>query len=217
MQLALFDLDNTLLAGDSDHLWGEYLAQLGVVDSERYAAQNEQFYADYTAGVLDIHAFARFSLGRLAEFPMSQLLDWRSRYLAEQITPRVASQARSLLAQHRAAGHTLVIITATNRFLTEPIAQQLDVPHLIATDPVIEQGHFTGEIDGTPCFQSGKIAKLNAWLQGREEPTETWAYSDSINDLPLLEWADHPHAVDACPQLRRAAAQRGWPQISLRG
>lgn len=216
MELALFDLDNTLLAGDSDYSWGRFLVDKGVVDGATYEAQNQQFYEDYKAGELDIRAFARFSLGRLGQFEMAQLEAWRAEFVSAVVEPMIAPGARALLDQHRKAGRELVIITATNSFITRPIADVLGVEHLLGTDGEIVAGRFTGEIDGIPCFQGGKIEKLQVWLQQRPAPSETWFYSDSINDAPLLEWADHAFAVDPCPKLSALAKRQGWPEISLR-
>lgn len=216
MHLALFDLDNTLLAGDSDYLWGRFLVERGLVDSAEYEAQNRKFYEDYKAGELDIHEFARFSLGRMGQFPMPTLESLRAEFVESRIRDVVASGARDLLRQHREAGHTLIIITATNSFITRPIADLLDVEHLIGTDGEVVEGRFSGKIQGTPCFQDGKIRKLEDWLMAHPPVRESWFYSDSINDAPLLDWADHPHAVDPCPKLSVLAAERGWPVISLR-
>lgn len=216
MELALFDLDNTLLAGDSDYSWGRYLVDKGLVDGADYEAQNRKFYEDYKAGELDIRAFARFSLGRLGQFDMAQLQAWRADFVTSVIQPIIAPGSMDLLNHHRSAGRELVIITATNSFITRPIADLLGVEHLLGTDGEVINGRFTGEIDGIPCFQGGKIEKLQAWLEGRPTPTETWFYSDSINDAPLLEWADHAFAVDPCPKLTALAQSNGWPTISLR-
>ena len=216
MELALFDLDNTLLAGDSDYNWGRYLVDKGLVDGAEYEAQNRKFYEDYKAGELDIREFARFSLGRLGQFEMSQLEAWRADFVHSVIEPIIAPGAMALLEQHRSAGRELVIITATNSFITRPIADLLGVQHLLGTDGEIVNGRFSGEIEGTPCFQSGKIDKLKDWLSDRPAPSESWFYSDSINDAPLLEWADHAFAVDPCPKLSALAQSKGWPVISLR-
>lgn len=216
MKLALFDLDNTLLAGDSDYLWGRFLVDQGLVDGASYEAQNQRFYEDYKAGQLDIHEFARFSLGRMGEFDMPRLDALRERFVQDIIRPVVAPGAKDLLARHRNLGHQLVIITATNSYITTPIAAMLGVDTLLGTDGELEQGRFNGRIAGTPCFQDGKITKLQDWLQGRAKVQESWFYSDSINDAPLLDWADHPYAVDPCPKLSTLAAEKDWPVISLR-
>ncbi len=216
MKLAAFDLDNTLLAGDSDYLWGQYLVHSGLVDGEEYEAANQRFYAQYEAGTLDMHEFARFSLGRMGAVDPDKLRALRDAFVQEVIEPIIAPGAHNLIETHRSAGAELVIITATNTFITLPIAQKLGIPALIGTEPVYANGRMTGEIDGTPCFQEGKVDKLQEWL-GQRPVTESWFYSDSANDIPLLEWANHPVAVDPCPRLKAIASERGWPITSLRG
>ncbi len=219
MTLALFDLDNTLLAGDSDHAWGDFLVARGHVDAEAYRLANDRFYADYCAGTLDIRAFCEFVFAVLARNDRATLEAWRDEFMAECIEPMLLPQAHELLARHRAQGHTLVIITATNRFVTELIARRYGVEHLIATEPEQDgNGRYTGRLAGTPCFQDGKIIRLREWLAGRDESLEgSWFYSDSRNDLALLEAVDHPVAVDADPTLTAVARERGWPLLSLRG
>lgn len=215
--LALFDLDNTLLAGDSDYLWGKFLVDEGWVDGESYERENQRFYDEYKAGVLDIHEFLRFSLKPLTEHDPIALTQQRARFVTDYIAPIVAPHSRALLQQHRDRGDEIVIITATNRFVTEPIATLLGVSHLLATDPEIIDGRYTGRIAGIPCFQQGKIQRLEQWLASRQETFgERWFYSDSRNDLPLLEQVDHPVVVDGDTTLSAIAAERGWPQISLR-
>lgn len=217
MQLSLFDLDNTLLAADSDHLWGEYLVQIGAVDAEYYREKNDAFYADYQAGCLDINAFLAFTLKPLTQHSPEQLHTWRANFIAEVIKPQIAAATASLLAEHRAHGRHLAIITATNEFVTQPIAELLGVKTLIATRVGVADGQYTGESPGVPCFQNGKITRLQAWLAEQPEtPQETWFYSDSINDLPLLEFVDHPYAVDADAKLSAIAKTKSWPHITLR-
>lgn len=217
MSLAIFDLDNTLLAGDSDYEWGRFLVRRGIVDGETYEQANRAFYEQYKAGTLDIHEFARFAFRPLAENRLEDLLAWREDFMREHIAPIILPKARELLARHRERGETLMIITATNRFVTEPIAAELGVDHLLATEPEFRDGRYTGEIAGIPCFQAGKVRRLEAWLA---EHGETLAgshfYSDSHNDLPLLERVDHPVAVDADVTLTEIAGERGWHQMSLR-
>ena len=217
MQLAIFDLDHTLLAGDSDLLWGQYLCRLGVVDPAHYARENLRFYQEYQAGTLDIHAFAAFSLKPLTEHSRAQLEAWRADFVREVIEPIICPGAEPLIARHQAEGATTLIMTATNRFITEPIAERLGVHHLIATDPEEQDGRFTGRIAGTPNFQGGKVTRLGQWLaaQGIDAAHVTF-YSDSRNDLPLLEVADTAVAVDPDDVLRATAEARGWPVISLR-
>jgi HAD superfamily hydrolase (TIGR01490 family) len=197
MNLAIFDLDHTLLAGDSDYLWGRFLVDHGHVDAETYERNNQIFYEQYVAGTLDIHEFCRFR---------------------ERIEPIVAPLAPALLERHRVQGDRLLITTATNRFVTEPIAQLLGVDTLIATDPEMVDGRYTGRVSGTPNFRNGKVTRLQAWLaQQPRAPERISCYSDSHNDLPLLLMADRPVAVDPDDRLRATAIERGWPVISLRG
>jgi HAD superfamily hydrolase (TIGR01490 family) len=217
MKLAIFDLDNTLIAGDSDHLWGQYLADLGVVDRRAYLEGHERYYADYLAGRLDIHAFLRFQLGPLARFPRDDLLRWRRLFVEQRIRPLLLPRAQELIQEHRHALRKLLIITATNRFITEPIAALLGVEDLIATEPEVVAGRFTGEVAGTPSYAAGKVERFEEWLSDQGvRPSETWFYSDSHNDLPLLERVDHPVAVDPDGKLRDVARARYWPIISLR-
>ncbi|MGD2083125.1 MAG: HAD family hydrolase [Chromatiales bacterium] len=217
MALAIFDLDNTLLGDDSDYLWGRFLAERGIVDAQRYERENDRFYREYKDGRLDIQEFLRFSLRPLAEHPVAELHAWRERFIAEKIEPVILAAGRELLARHRAAGDTLLIITATNAFVTAPIAERLGVPHLIATEPELEAGRYTGKVAGVPSFREGKIARLEAWLGARGETLRgSWFYSDSHNDIPLLDRVDHPVAVDPDDRLAAHARNRGWPVISLR-
>ncbi len=216
MPLAIFDLDNTLLSGDSDYLWGQFLGELGVVDRDSYERENERFYADYRAGQLDIMAFLRFSLAPLAAHPRDQLDAWHQTFMTTKIEPLIGAGALALVEQHRQAGDTLLIITATNAFVTAPIAQRFGIANLIATDPEQADGRFTGRVAGTPSFRDGKVARLEAWLAERDMTLDgSWFYSDSHNDLPLLERVSHPVAVDPDPTLARHAAAQGWPVISL--
>jgi HAD superfamily hydrolase (TIGR01490 family) len=217
MRLAIFDLDHTLLAGDSDHLWGEYLVEQKLVDGPSYKKQNDAFYEAYKAGTLDIAAYTRFALEPLIRLGTAALLPLRARFIAEVIEPIIAPAAPALLERHRFQGDTLIIITATNRFITEPIAEMLGVDDLLATDPEIVDGRYTGRIAGTPCYREGKPKKLAEWLaQQRQEYTHRIFYSDSHNDLPLLGAVEEPIVVDPDDELRAHAAKRRWPVISLR-
>lgn len=217
MTLALFDLDNTLLGGDSDYLWGRFLVEQGIVDGVNYERENLRFYKEYLAGTLDIYEFLRFQLRPLAEHDIDTLHRWREQYLARMIEPIILPAARALLQEHRAKGHTLVIITATNRFITGPIAEALGVEHLIATEPEMKDGRYTGGVSGIPCFREGKVVRLRQWLGQHGETLEgSWFYSDSHNDLPLLEMVSNPVAVDPDKTLALHAEKAGWPIISLR-
>lgn len=217
MPLAIFDLDNTLLNGDSDYLWGVFLAERGVVDAAWYERENERFYQEYKAGSLDIHEFLRFSLKPLSEHPLDQLQAWHREFMQQKIEPILLPAAHQLVEKHRQAGDTLMIITATNAFVTAPIAAAFGIEHLIATDPERVGDRYTGEVAGIPSFREGKVARLDAWLkQYRQDLTGSSFYSDSHNDLPLLERVDNPVAVDPDESLERQARQRGWPIISLR-
>ncbi|WP_295427900.1 HAD family phosphatase [uncultured Thiodictyon sp.] len=218
MALAIFDLDNTLIAGDSEHLWGEFLVARGLVDGAHYARANDRFYAQYRAGTLDIDAFLRFALSPLREHPRDLLEELREHFVAQVIVPLMLPAARDLIAAHRGAGDTLLIITATNTFVGAPIAARFGIPHLIATEPELIDGRYTGAVAGIPAFREGKVRRLDDWLTGRGETlVGSCFYSDSHNDLPLLGRVDRPVAVDPDPQLREAAVARGWPILSLRG
>jgi HAD superfamily hydrolase (TIGR01490 family) len=215
--LAIFDLDNTLLNGDSDYLWGRFLVELGVVDGDWYEGENQRFYDEYKAGTLDILEFLRFSLKPLAEHDMATLNDWHARFMEDKIRPIMQPKAQALVDRHREAGDTMLIITATNRFVTAPIAAAFGIDNLLATDPAQEHGQFTGEVNGTPCFRDGKVERLYNWLRETGLNLEgSYFYSDSHNDLPLLEKVQHPVAVDADDTLRQHAEQLGWDIISLR-
>ena len=217
MSLAIFDLDNTLLAGDSDYAWGQFLVDRGIVDAQAYQQANDHFYRQYQQGGLDIMEFLAFALQPLAQHSKAQLDAWHREFMSHYIAPMRLAKADSLLQQHRDRGDYLVIITATNAFVTAPIAASMGVDHLLATDPEFVDGAYTGRVAGTPCFQAGKVERLEAWLASSGRSLEGSSfYSDSHNDLPLLERVDHPFAVDPDPTLAQVAEQRGWPVISLR-
>ena len=216
MNLALFDLDNTLLAGDSDYLWGEFLCERRLVDQAQYAQANRAFYEQYQQGQMDIEAFLNFALQPLAQIPFEQLLLTREEFLKTHLQQMIAPGALALIERHRNLGDTLAIITATNRFVTAPIARELGINHLIATEPTMGRDGFDGGHQRPPCFQEGKLANIDRWLTTYGlNPEASYAYSDSLNDLPLLEWADHPVAVDPDAKLLAVAKQRNWPVISL--
>jgi HAD superfamily hydrolase (TIGR01490 family) len=217
MRLALFDLDNTLLAGDSDFEWAQFLIEQGVIDGEVYEARNQAFYDQYKAGTLDIHEFLDFQLKPLSRHPRSVLDAWHQQFMARKIRPMMRDKARELVARHR--DDTCVVVTATNSFVTAPIAREFGVPHLVAPEPAQRDGMFTGGVCGIPCFREGKVERLQQWLAQRgaslETIEESWFYSDSLNDLPLLERVTHPVAVDPDATLRAHAQEHGWPVISL--
>ncbi|WP_275288586.1 HAD family hydrolase [Halomonas elongata] len=217
MSLAIFDLDNTLLSIDSDHAWGEFLLEQGAVDPVAYRQANDRFMADYEAGTLDMHAFLEVALKPLADNSPEQLAAWHQQFMASKIEPSILPRGEELVARHRTRGDTLLIITATNRFITGPIARRLGIDDLIAVEPEMIDGRYTGRVSGTPSYREGKVERLTAWLADREETLDdAWFYSDSHNDLPLLEKVDHPVAVDPDTTLRDTAEARGWRIISLR-
>jgi HAD superfamily hydrolase (TIGR01490 family) len=215
-RLVLFDLDNTLLTGDSDFEWAQFLIEQGVLDRELYEARNQQFYDQYKAGTLDIHEFLDFQLKPLSRHGRQQLDAWHERYMEVKVRPMMRDEARALVEQHR--GDVCAIITATNRFVTAPIARAFGVPHLIATEPEEKNGEFTGRVSGIPCFREGKVRRLEAWLEAEgwthAEFAESWFYSDSLNDLPLLERVTHPVAVNPDPTLRAHAGKKRWKILS---
>ncbi len=216
MSLAIFDLDNTLLAGDSDYLWGQFLARQGVVDATWYERENSRYYAAYVAGTLDINEFLAFSLKPLADLAPLRLQQLHAQYMTECIKPLIRPAALELVSRHRAKGASLLIITATNRFITAPIAQAFGIDHLLATDPEMLAGRYTGKVSGVPCFREGKVTRLQHWLAEQQQSlTDSWFYSDSHNDLPLLNQVTHPVAVDPDPTLREVANQRGWQILAL--
>jgi len=210
MRLALFDLDNTLLDADSDLEWSELLAADGAMDRELARAS----HAQYHAGTLDIDAFLRFQLEPLAREPSRRLSVWRARFIAEIVRPRISRLGRGRVLEHRERDHEIVLITATNSFLAEPIAGELGIENVLATRPEMRDGRFTGRVDGPPCYRAGKLAHLERWLAARslrfDELDETWFYSDSHNDVPLLERVDHPIAVDPDAALTSRALASGW-------
>ncbi|GGC09718.1 haloacid dehalogenase [Marinobacterium zhoushanense] len=217
MRLAIFDLDNTLLNGDSDHAWGEFLCKQGIVDEAEYRATNDHFFRQYQSGTLDIHEFLNFALRPLANHPPEQLQAWHDQFMTECIEPMMLPAAHALLERHRKAGDYLLIITATNSFVTAPIAKRLGVDGLLATEPERLGDRFTGRVAGTPCFQSGKVERLNIWLEETGYSLkESSFYSDSNNDLPLLEQVDFPYAVNPDDKLRQIAVERDWPILDLR-
>ena len=215
--LAIFDLDNTLLGGDSDHAWGEYLVEKGIVDAEIYQQANDQFLNDYQNGQLNIQEYLEFALKPLANNDMASLNAWREDFLIQKIKPIMLPKALDLLKKHKDQGDFLLIITATNYFVTELIAKEFGVDDLIATVPEMINNKYTGKVFGTPSFQEGKITRLHEWLKDKEHTIDgAFFYSDSHNDIPLLELVDFPIAVDPDELLRQKSTLHGWPIQSLR-
>jgi HAD superfamily hydrolase (TIGR01490 family) len=218
MTLAIFDLDNTLIAGDSDHLWGEYLCTRGIVDEQHFRLANERFYADYQRGELDIHAYLDFALAPLKGRSPESIAPLQQAFIRDCIAPRMLPDAATLLERHRALGHRLLIITATNEVVTRPIAGELGVETLLGCAVELRDGLFTGRPTGTLSYRDGKVERLREWLEEQDEVLDgAWFYSDSHNDLPLLELVDNPVIVDPDPSLAAIGAERGWTSISLRG
>jgi len=214
--LAIFDLDHTLLSGDSDHAFGQYLVDRQLVDPAEHQRRNDYFYQQYKAGTLDIHEYLDFALNPLTEHPRALLEAERERFIEERIKPLISQKSRDLIQKHRDAGDTLLIITATNGFVTYPIAEVLGIEHIIAPHPELIDDCYTGRIVGIPSFQDGKVTRLNDWLEQQQlSLAGSYFYSDSHNDLPLLERVDHPVAVDPDDTLKARAEQQGWPIISL--
>lgn len=217
MRLAIFDLDNTLLHGDSDHAWGEFLIEHNIVSAQVYAEANDRFYQQYQDGSLNIHEYLQFALQPLTQHSLEQLKVWHDLFMQEKILPMMQSAAQEKLAEHKKQGDYLLIITATNLFVTAPIAQALQVDHILASEPEQLNGQYTGKVAGTPCFQEGKISRLQQWLEDKPYTLDdSYFYSDSHNDLPLLELVDNPVAVDPDDRLRQIASQKSWPIISFR-
>jgi HAD superfamily hydrolase (TIGR01490 family) len=220
VNLALFDLDNTLLNGDSDFEWSQFLIRIGVLDRELFEARNLAFYEHYKAGTLDIQEFLDFQLKPLSHHARKTLDEWLHRFMHEQALGMITQSARELVNRHRAAGDICVIITATNSFVTAPIAREFGVEHLIATEPEHKGGEFTGRVADVPCFREGKIIRLENWLAQRgwklDSFTTSTFYSDSLNDLPLLSKVKNPVAVNPDETLRAHAEQHSWPVMSLR-
>lgn len=217
MNLAIFDLDNTLLADDSDCLWGKFLIEQGYVDAETHQKEHEYYYRSYLNGNLDIAVFSEFQFRFLAENDMNELLTWREPFIEKYIRPIVLEKAVTLINKHREQKDILLIITATNSFITKPIAELLNIDHLIATEPEISGGQYTGKLNGIASFAEGKVTRYEQWLQKNKfRPEKSWFYSDSHNDIPLLSYVTYPTAVDPDDILSAEAKKRNWPVISLR-
>lgn len=217
MTLAIFDLDGTLLSGDSDYTWGQFLVEKGLVDTQAYKEANDRFFIQYQAGTLDINEYLAFSLTPLTTFSQDELIELHHTFMQEKIQPMMQEKAHALLKHHKDQGHFLLMITATNQFVTGPIGEALGMDHIIAPIPEVIDGRYTGKIVGVPSFQGGKVTRLNDWLAQTGHSMEgSYFYSDSRNDLPLLELVEHPIAVDADETLSKIAEDRGWEHISLR-
>lgn len=217
MTLAIFDLDGTLLSGDSDYTWGQFLVEKHLVDPHTYSEANDRFFKQYQAGTLDIYEYLAFSLEPLTQFNTQELKALHNEFMSHKVAPMMQDRAKALLKHHKDQGHYLLLITATNQFVTEPISKALGMDHIIAPVPEIIDGRYTGKIVGIPSFHEGKVTRLNDWLKETGYDLEgSYFYSDSRNDLPLLELVTHPVAVDADPTLTDIAKERGWPHISLR-
>jgi HAD superfamily hydrolase (TIGR01490 family) len=220
VNLVLFDLDNTLLGGDSDFEWAQFLIEQGVLDRELFEAKNLAFYEHYKQGTLDIHEFLDFQLKPLSRHSRHVLDAWHEEFMQRKVRPMMGSAARDLVARHRAAGDVCIVITATNSFVTAPIAREFGVEYLIATEPEQRNGEFTGRVAGVPSFREGKVARLEDWMAQRgwswDSFADSWFYSDSLNDLPLLSKVKNPVAVDPDATLRTHAEQHGWRIMSLR-
>lgn len=217
MALAIFDLDNTLISNDSDYLWGEFLIKNGYIDANEFAKQNDQFFEDYKNGTLDIVAYQRFALKPLGEQTAETLATWHKEFMQTFIEPIVLPKALALVEEHKAKGDRVMIITATNTFVTRPIGLRYGIDELLGTEGEMIDGRYTGEIKGVPTFQTGKVTRLNEWLKQENETLEgSFFYSDSFNDLPLLKIVDNPVVVDGDEKLQAIAKENGWPTISLR-
>ena len=217
MSLAIFDLDNTLIGGDSDFLWGEFLGEEGIVDANAYRKKNEYFYQQYDLGTLDIYAWLEFCLEPLTRYSMTELQELHHRFMIQKIEPILLDKAQNCINRHKERGDTVLVITASTSFVTAPIVKKYGINQMLATEPEIKAGRYTGGVSGIPCFQSGKVDKLMPWLQKNEETlTGSTFYSDSHNDLPLLELVDNPVAVNADKILTKIAEKKGWEVLNWR-
>ncbi len=219
MELALFDLDHTLLSGDSDYAWAQFLIERGILERDGYQERNDHFFREYQAGTLDILEFLDFQLAPLARTPRDRLEEWRRDFMRAKVRPMIRDKGLELVRRHRGQGHLCALVTSTNAFITAPIAGEFGLEHLLATELEVRDGRFTGRPAGTPCFGEGKVTRLEEWLSARGETLDSFSassfYSDSRNDLPLFERVTRPVAVDPDDTLRGEALARGWPIISL--
>lgn len=218
MPLAIYDLDNTLIGGDSDYLWGEFLCDEGIIsDRESFQKMNDYFYHQYETGELNIFAWAEFSFKVLTKHSLDELNKLRKDFVDTKIKPILLEKAQSCINNHKEKGDTVLVITASNTFITKPIIEMYGIDHLLATEPEFISGRFTGKVSGIPCFQSGKIDNLMPWLEKNNESLiGSYFYSDSHNDLPLLELVDNPIAVNSDEILSSAAHKNGWPVLDWR-
>ena len=217
MALAIFDLDKTLIGGDSDFLWGEFMSEIGAVDPNSYQKKNQYFFDEYAKGKLNINEYLEFCLEPLSQNSMTTLNTWHQDFMQQKIRPIVLPKAQSVVNEHKEKGDRVLVITATNRFVTAPIVAQYGIDDLLATEPEIKDGDYTGRVEGEPCFQKGKITHLNRWLAKTGESLEgAYFYSDSHNDLPMLELVDHPVVVHGDDTLQKIAKDRGWPSLDWR-
>jgi len=218
MSLAIFDLDNTLIGGDSDYLWGEFLCDEGIIsDRQSFEKKNDYFYQQYELGSLDIYAWAEFSFEILSHYSINELEAFHHKFMAQKIEPIFLEKAQDCINSHKKNGDTVLVITASNTFVTAPIVKRYGINHLIATEPEIVSGRYTGKVSGIPCFKSGKIENLMPWLKRNSESLkDSTFYSDSHNDLPLLELVDNPVAVNADKILAKIAQTKGWDILNWR-
>lgn len=217
LSLAIFDLDNTLIAGDSDHYWNQFLVERDLVDAEVFKQANDRFYKQYKDGSLDIEEYLTFALQPLTRFSMPELEALHRDFMREKIEPLYLPEAAALVDYHRQRGDALLVITATNSFIAGPIARWLGIDDVLACDPEIVDGRFSGRTTNLPCFQEGKVTRLQEWMKEHDQSLrDSYFYSDSVNDVPLLQQVTYPTAVDPCPRLRDHAQAQGWPVISLR-
>ncbi len=214
MALAIFDLDKTLIGGDSDFLWGEFLSEIGAVDADTYQIKNQYFFDQYALGKLNINEYLEFCLEPLSLNSRTILDEWHQRFMQAKIEKILLPKAQVIIDKHKAQGDTILVITATNSFVTGPIVKRYGIENLLATNPEVKNGKFTGKVEGEPCFQKGKITHLDRWLeQTGEDMTGSYFYSDSHNDLPMLELVDHPVVVHGDDTLIKIAKDRGWPSL----
>jgi len=218
--IALFDLDRTLLTIDADEVWVEFLIEQGALERERFEPAMRDVSERYQRGEIGIYEFCEFYLSTLAPHEPARLAAWRARYLAQRIFPAISATARALVAKHRDDGHLVVLTTAASRFLAAPIAAELGIENLISTEPEMKEGRYTGKVDGMPNMREGKTSRLDAWLAARGASLgsfrESWFYSDSRNDVPLLSRVTNPVAANPDPFLASLAAEKGWPIVQIR-